>query len=501
MYGILFNGTVVLGLLGPAIAGLFLDWSIGPTVIQYTISAGALISVSHFVLQFVFALIHNRYTVPSTVTPKPYGVQVTGWKEDPKLFKACLQSIKVQTYQPSIVTFCSDGNSADDEYMVDIFKEVFCDAHIVRQTTCTDVPVTTSRHLCITQPHRGKRYAMNTQMQVMTTKDIDYIITIDSDTVVDRDAFRILVSTAQHYDADAVTGDVRIYNQDNLLSTLISLKYWYAFNIERAAQSLFGRVGCMAGPFSIYKRDIINTIRMDWISQTFMGKECTFGDDRHMTNLILKQNGKTLYTPHAFCYTDTPTTLKRFVAQQTRWGKSFVREYLLTYRWFHPRQLWLIYDMGFMTVYSLTLTVYIIIICVNANPLALASFIGTAMLATLVRSLYAVLRTRNAQHIVFILYVFVFVCIIIPVKLWAFFTVSRTHWGTGNRKLKSYTPNDIVPVILWNVFLFSSCVYSSFNEITTPTIIWVCADVGMVMLLLACYCVIPKDKMQLESII
>ena len=66
-----------------------------------------------------------------------------------------------------------------------------------------------------------------------------------------------------------------------------------------------------------------------WIEQKLLGKECTFGDDRHLTNLILINKGKVFYNFLAKCYTDTPITIKRFATQQTRWGKSFLREYFI----------------------------------------------------------------------------------------------------------------------------------------------------------------------------
>lgn len=68
------------------------------------------------------------------------------------------------------------------------------------------------------------------------------------------------------------------------------------------------------------------TILGPWILQSFLGKETTFGDDRHLTNRILSLGHKTGYTHLAVCDSDTPAGYVRWVKQQTRWSKSFFRE-------------------------------------------------------------------------------------------------------------------------------------------------------------------------------
>lgn len=72
----------------------------------------------------------------------------------------------------------------------------------------------------------------------------------DSDTRLDPMALLELVRVL---DADprvgAVGGDVRILNPlDSWVSFLSSLRYWVAFNVERACQSYFHCVSCISGP-------------------------------------------------------------------------------------------------------------------------------------------------------------------------------------------------------------------------------------------------------------
>jgi hyaluronan synthase len=49
------------------------------------------------------------------------------------------------------------------------------------------------------------------------------------------------------------------------LSFLTSLRYWFAFNVERAADSYFGVVNCVSGPLGLYKKEVIQDISHEWI--------------------------------------------------------------------------------------------------------------------------------------------------------------------------------------------------------------------------------------------
>ncbi len=56
----------------------------------------------------------------------------------------------------------------------------------------------------------------------------------------------------------AVTGNVEIWNLENMISYSSALRYWFAFNVERAADSFFGVVNCISGPLGLYRREIID---------------------------------------------------------------------------------------------------------------------------------------------------------------------------------------------------------------------------------------------------
>ncbi|OCT56978.1 hypothetical protein XELAEV_180041603mg, partial [Xenopus laevis] len=111
----------------------------------------------------------------------------------------------------------------------------------------------------------------------------------DSDTKLDPLATLELVKVLESNDRyGAVGGDVRILNlNDSYISFMSSLRYWIAFNIERACQSYFDCVSCISGPLGLYRNDLLQTFLESWYNQKFLGTHCTFGDDRHLTNRML----------------------------------------------------------------------------------------------------------------------------------------------------------------------------------------------------------------------
>lgn len=512
---------VLLIMIIPVILGEIYFLNLNFSFIKLSIFG--IFSSFHFFFQIFISWLYWRKGIKKVRSVKlsdeelpSIGVQISGWREDPILFKKCLISIKRQTYKNiKYITFCSDGNEDDDLYMGKIFKEIYPDGEcIILNKVCKnmtdDERATLFEHckkyknVCFLQPHGGKRYAMYTQMKNLIYNECDYILFIDSDTIVEKEAVKKLVKNVKYYNSDAVTGDVRIWNPDNLLGYLIALKYWFAFNLERSGQSYFGSVSCIAGPFGLYKKSFLNKISEEWNRQSFLGKECTFGDDRHLTNLVLKYGGITTYEGDAICYTDTPTTLSRFISQQVRWGKSFVREYLLNLTWFNLKNLWLVFDLSFQILYSFIILVILVQYFLTYDILTYLYLALSIIIVSYLRVIYSIIVTKEKYYIVFGLYGFVFFNFLLPLKYWSTFTVNITNWGTGNRLTKTFKNNDIIPVILWNCYIIYCLIRSILNiEKFTNEMIILTTIIGLNLLFLyLCYILFRGEyKKKIEKII
>lgn len=186
----------------------------------------------------------------------------------------------------------------------------------------------------------------------------------DSDCVLAPDALsRCVAVLLADGGVGAVSGHARALNADQTLLTRIQ-DVWYdsQFAVAKAAESSFGAVTCVSGPLAVYRREAIENYLPAWAADRFVGQEFLFATDRQLTAYVLGQRwiGPALKRRHAsdplvsrvdhpprrwdvvYCrsarvWTEVPTTLRRFLRQQARWKKSFVRNLSFNGPWIWRR--------------------------------------------------------------------------------------------------------------------------------------------------------------------
>ena len=190
------------------------------------------------------------------------------------------------------------------------------------------------------EQNRGKRHA---QQEASKYLDGAFVITLDSDAVVEYDALTKLVTPLLNDERlGATTGNVKVLDYDeNFLTRMIAARYWNAFSLERKALSSYGIVTCCSGVLSAYRRTLWDEKLPAYTSQTFLGVPCTYGDDRHLTNLLLRDGWRITLANDAVVHTAVPTTYRQFFRQQLRWKKSFLRESYISLT-FAFRHSWLL---------------------------------------------------------------------------------------------------------------------------------------------------------------
>lgn len=174
--------------------------------------------------------------------------------------------------------------------------------------------------------NRGKRAGM--AEGVRRAKN-DIIIFIDSDSFIDTDCVRHLVKYFSNENIGAVSGHTDVYNKNvNLLTRMQALRYYIAFRVYKASESIFGNVTCCPGCCSAYRRKYIIDLLDKWENQKFLGGYCTFGDDRSLTNFVIRKY-KAVYCIDARARTVVPENFIKYIKQQQRWKKSWVRETII----------------------------------------------------------------------------------------------------------------------------------------------------------------------------
>ncbi len=155
----------------------------------------------------------------------------------------------------------------------------------------------------------------------------EILVTIDSDSTIEADALLAIAGPFRKPRVGAVAGKVAVLNRaQGVIPRMLAVRYVLTFDLLRAAQSSYGTVYCCPGAFTAYRASLIRTFLDEWIHQTFLGAPCTYGEDRALTNDVLRAGFDTVYQRSAVVHTVVPTTFRRMCKMFLRWDRSYVRE-------------------------------------------------------------------------------------------------------------------------------------------------------------------------------
>ncbi|KAJ3140367.1 Hyaluronan synthase 3 [Physocladia obscura] len=447
-----WTAIIILAILSPAIVGYFLHWEVFAKGV-YALGTYGIFTMVHYSVQIFCVILHKIRLSKAAkikarnpdVTPPVTAISNAVYREDPALFEQCMRSIRDMKRQNNkYIIVVADGQRPEEEYLLDIFLNVFPENSIIMRLDSLEnrralrIPLNNFGKpysaIFVTQPWGGKREAMYTAMAlVINDPDVKAMLTTDSDTVFDRNALNALSYELRNPLVGAVAGECRIINRwDSFVSYVSDVRYNFAFNIERACQSLHYAVVCVSGPIGMYRTQGLEKIMDKWVNQRFMKTKCTYGDDRHLTNLFLNEGWKIVYTPDAFCYTESPSTILAFFKQQTRWCKSFYREFAWSMPSFHKQSLWFGYEMTFQLIYPFLLLYWQLIILFTGTYvdqlLTVTIIVAFAMLKA--TAAYVIGGCKNPKLFYYPFHFLFFITVLFPAKLLALVTLWDMSWGT-----------------------------------------------------------------------
>ena len=172
--------------------------------------------------------------------------------------------------------------------------------------------------------NKGKRAALEAGFRAAKG---EIVVTIDSDSVIEKDSLLAIVGPFRDPAIGAVAGKVSVYNhREGLIPRMLHVRYCLSFDFLRAVQSTYGTVYCCPGAFSAYRTRAVREVLDSWIEQKFLGEKCTYGEDRSMTNFILSSGYNTLYQRRAVVHTTVPTSYAKLCKMFIRWDRSYVKE-------------------------------------------------------------------------------------------------------------------------------------------------------------------------------
>lgn len=400
-----------------AVAVVIVARSSGSGARWYGVGALALLSV-----KLIGSAVYRPVLGPALVGHR-VAVIASFYNEDPRAFVHCLDSILAQTRPPEEIWVVDDGS-----------KDEFC--YRLALDTLRDHPDAVVRRLDV---NGGKRHAQGIAFEGTTC---DIVVTVDSDTVLDRDAIAEGLRPFSDPRVTGVAANVRALNhRRNLLTRLIDLRYANAFLFDRAAYSTVGSVVCCCGSLSFFRTDVVRQHLADFLHQTFLGVHVQYGDDRRLTQYAL-MHGTVRLQDTSLAYTLVPETLGHYRRQQLRWNKSFFRESLWAIRRFGPRRwpFWIsLVELAIWLTFTASLLIALYVRPLLTGVTVPWSFVAFGVILAYARNVRYFGRpgvTATSQLVTFAcapLYTVLHVVLLTPLRLWSLLTLRKTGWGTRSR--------------------------------------------------------------------
>ncbi|MFI7543098.1 glycosyltransferase [Actinoplanes sp. NPDC049599] len=275
----------------------------------------------------------------------------------------------------------------------------------------------------------GKRAAMAAGIRATHS---EILVFVDSDSMPAPDAIRKLVQGFTDEKVGAISGLTYVRNAGtNTLTRMQATRYYVSFQLLKSAESVLGAVTCCSGCFAAYRRSAVVDLLDDWEHQRFLGVDCTYGDDRALTNRVIKAGWTTRYDSRAEAWTDAPDEYLKFFRQQLRWKKSWSREgpLLLAHIW--RSRLRALPSVAVQTCAGLMSP--LVILYSLAQPLThgrfpTVYFVGLFLVSSAYALVYRLLRNDGMWFYAF-LGTFFYIAFS-PQLLWALARIRDGKWGT-----------------------------------------------------------------------
>jgi hyaluronan synthase len=351
-------------------------------------------------------------------------VNVPVHNEAPTLLAACLWSLLEQTRLPERVQVVVNGCSIQPYQRLLAEWEQAATAQGVEADAVQIDPA-------------SKRLAQLTTFQ---DDPADVFVTMDSDTVLDRNALAEGLKPFTDPRVQSVAGvGVALNCNRNLLTRLTNL-WFLTFQLgPRSSLSTLGSVLVNSGTLAFYRSEVIREGADGYAHETFLGRPVTFSDDSMLTTLA-KLRGRTVQQPTCFAFTVLPERVGHHLRQQLRWMRgSFIRS------WWRMRYLPLgsyAYWMHFAGWVNFVLATVVFTALFVVRPAIDRRLVPSLLVIPVLVGYAAALKyllvrrddeTLASQLGTFVLAPVVFLWsffVLRPLRLYAIATCLSTGWGT-----------------------------------------------------------------------
>jgi hyaluronan synthase len=411
----------------------------------------------HIILVFVVAWIFYKNPARGRVDKEDLVSVIIPIYNQKEMIETVIDAIYQSTYKNIEVIAVNDGSKDGTKRILDKLTKKYPNLKVIHKK------------------NEGKRKAVATGFYKSKG---EYLVMIDSDSVIEENAITEFIKVFDaNPDVGSVAGQARVWNGYKNILTKLQSSWWdFSCNIHKACESAFNSVSCCSGCLSGYRRQSIANFMPYWIqtndhhgadrelsayaiattsdikdkmvqalslsSSSFSQKlkESTSqyddSEDRALTaNSLI--TWKSVYVASAIVYSDSPENIKRFLNQQTRWKKGYLRTnfFLSTFFWRGRNPLIsLIYYSDLLSTFTQP---FINLMILFYEPFILhniwipIAYIIGAALSGLIQGLDIKFRDPNAKHWKYKPLMNLFnVFVLSWLLFYALFTFKKNSWMT-----------------------------------------------------------------------
>ena len=284
------------------------------------------------------------------------------------------------------------------------------------------------------ESNRGKREALALGFSRARG---EVLVTIDSDSVIERGALLALAGPFRDPKVGAVAGRVEVYNRrHSIIPRMLQVRYMLSFDMLRATESVYRNVYCCPGALTGLRASAVRQVIDCWKEQHFLGSRCTFGEDRAMTNYLLDSGYDTVYQRTAVVHTLVPISYAKLCKMLLRWNRSYVREEIRFSRivWKRP------WPTRVMALFDRAITNFrypasycglaLLPVLVMQDPTITLPMMGTMLAKSVFRVLYYLRSERSMNFLYGVLYSYYSSVALFWIFPYAVATVRSRKWMT-----------------------------------------------------------------------
>nr|WP_315244187.1 polysaccharide deacetylase family protein [uncultured Flavobacterium sp.] len=214
-----------------------------------------------------------------------------------------IENLLCQDYPDFDIVFVDDGSKDKTFEMVsDIFKN-------------------NSKVKVHTKPNGGKASALNYGIALAQN---EYVVCIDADTQLKTDAISQLmkgfrIQLKNNAEIGAIAGNVKVGNENTMLTKWQSIEYTTAQNFDRRAFDLINGITVVPGAIGAFRKTAIE--KAGGFTTDTLAEDCD------LTIRILRNDYHIINCIEAVAITEAPESLKEFMKQRFRWSYGIMQAF------------------------------------------------------------------------------------------------------------------------------------------------------------------------------